>query len=82
MASITELYAARFGLPPVGTKLFIRVQQMHDYLGGMVQTTSAVVPDEEGWDSVANRVNPSEAHARPMRQMPCHPPIPCLATPC
>ena len=50
MIDITELYVARFGLPPVGKKIFIRVQQMHDYMGSMVQTTSAIVPDEEGWD--------------------------------
>ena len=50
MIDITELYVARFDLPPVGKKIFIRVQQMHDYLGSMVQTTSAIVPDEEGWD--------------------------------
>jgi len=50
MSDITELYVARFGLPSVGTKIFIRVQQMHDYVGSVVQTTSAIVPDEEGWD--------------------------------
>ena len=50
MSDITELYVARFDLPPVGKKIFIRVQQMHDYMGSMVQTTSAIVPDEEGWD--------------------------------
>jgi hypothetical protein len=50
MIDITELYVARFGLLPVGKKIFIRVQQMHDYMGSVVQTTSAIVPDEEGWD--------------------------------
>jgi hypothetical protein len=50
MSDITELYVERFDLPPVGTKIFIRVQQMNDYMGSMVQTTSAIVPDEEGWD--------------------------------
>ena len=49
LSDITELYVARFGLPPVGKKLFIRVQQMNDYMGSVVQTTSAIVPDEEGW---------------------------------
>ncbi len=49
LSDITEPYVARFGLPPVGKKLFIRVQQMNDYLGSVVQTTSAIVPDEEGW---------------------------------
>jgi hypothetical protein len=50
MSDITELYVARFDLLPVGKKIFIRVQQMNDYMGSMVQTTSAIVPDEEGWD--------------------------------
>jgi len=49
LSDITEPYVARFGLPPVGKKLFIRVQQMNDYMGSVVQTTSAIVPDEEGW---------------------------------
>jgi hypothetical protein len=51
MFDITEQFVARFGRPPVGKKIFIRVQQMHDYMGSVFQTTSAIVPDEEGWDS-------------------------------
>ena len=47
---ITDQYVAKFGLLPVGKKIFIRVQQMNDYLGSVVQTTSAIVPKEEGWD--------------------------------
>jgi hypothetical protein len=50
MSDITKPYVARFGRPPVGKKIFIRVQQMNDYMGSVVQTTSAIVPDEEGWD--------------------------------
>ena len=50
MSDVTEPYVARFGRPPVGKKIFIRVQQMHDYLGSVVQTTSAIVPAEEAWD--------------------------------
>jgi hypothetical protein len=50
MIDITKPYVARFGLPPVGKKLFIRVQQMNDYMGSVIHTTSAIVPDEEGWD--------------------------------
>ncbi|MCX6925340.1 MAG: hypothetical protein NT154_19335, partial [Verrucomicrobia bacterium] len=50
MHDITEQYVAKFGPPPVGRKIFIRVQQMNDYLGSVVQTTSAIVPKEEGWD--------------------------------
>ena len=41
---ITRLYAAKYGVPPVGKKVFIRLQQMKDYLGSLVQVLSAVVP--------------------------------------
>jgi hypothetical protein len=51
MSDITKPYVARFGRPPVGKKIFIRVQQMNDYMGSVVQTTSAIVPGEEGWDA-------------------------------
>ena len=50
MHDITDQYVAKFGLPQVGKKIFIRVQQMNDYMGSVVQTTSAIVPEEEGWD--------------------------------
>ena len=50
MSEITKPYVARFGRPPVGKKIFIRVQQMNDYMGSVVQTTSAIVPAEEGWN--------------------------------
>ena len=52
MSDITKLYVAKFGIPPVGKKVFIRLQQMNDYLGRLIYTTSAVVPEEEGWHSV------------------------------
>jgi hypothetical protein len=34
-------------VPPVGKKIFIRVQQMNDYSGSVFYTTSAVVEEEE-----------------------------------
>lgn len=50
MSNITALYLAKFGLLPVGKKICIRVRQMNDYMGSVFQTTSAIVPHEEGWD--------------------------------
>jgi hypothetical protein len=47
MCDITRPYVAKFGVPPVGTKVFIRVQQMNDYAGSVFYTTSSVVPEEE-----------------------------------
>jgi hypothetical protein len=52
LSDLTKPYVARFDRPPVGKKIFIRVQQMNDYLGSVVQTTSAIVPAEEGWHDV------------------------------
>ena len=49
MCDITRLYVAKFGVPPVGKKIFVRVQQMNDYSGRLFYTTSAVVPEEEDW---------------------------------
>jgi hypothetical protein len=49
MSDFTKLYVAKFGVPPVGKKVFIRIQQMNDYLASLVYTTSAIVPEEEGW---------------------------------
>jgi hypothetical protein len=40
----TKLYVVKFGVPPVGRKIFIRLRRMDDYYGGMTQTVSAVVP--------------------------------------
>ena len=53
ISDITKLYIAKFGVPAVGQKLFIRIQQMKDYLATVVYTTSAIVPTEEAWDSEA-----------------------------
>jgi hypothetical protein len=49
MSDITRPYVAKYGVPPVGKKVFVRIQQMRDYTGGLLQTTSAIVPDEEDW---------------------------------
>ena len=51
MSDITELYVAKFGVPAGGKKVFIRFQQMKDYLGSVVYATSPIVPAEEAWDS-------------------------------
>lgn len=47
MSDITRQYVAKYGVPPVGKKIFVRIQQMQDYMGKLFQVTSAVVPDEE-----------------------------------
>ena len=52
MCDITRLYVAKYGVPPVGSKIFVRVQQMKDLTGRLVQVTSAIVRDEEGWEDV------------------------------
>ena len=44
MSDITRQYVAKYGLPPVGKKIFLRIQQMNDYVGSIVQVLSAVVP--------------------------------------
>jgi hypothetical protein len=53
MSDITQQYGAKFGMPAVGKKVFIRLQQMKDYLESVVYVTSAIVPAEEAWDSEA-----------------------------
>ena len=53
ISDFTKLYITKFGVPAVGQKLFIRIQQMKDYLATVVYTTSAIVPTEEAWDSEA-----------------------------
>jgi hypothetical protein len=45
MSDITRQYVAKYGVPPVGKKIFLRLQQMNDYMGSIVQVISAVVPD-------------------------------------
>ena len=44
MADITALYTARYGVPPVGTKVFVRVNQMVDGWEDWPVTYVAVVP--------------------------------------
>jgi hypothetical protein len=44
MSDITRLYFAKYGPPPVGMKVFIRIQQMNDYMGSIAHVTSAIVP--------------------------------------
>jgi hypothetical protein len=50
LIDITKLYVDKFGIPPVGKKIFIRIQQMKDTLGKLYQVTSAIVRPEQGWD--------------------------------
>ena len=49
MCDITKLYVEKYGVPPVGKKIFVRVQQMRDTLGKLVQITRAIVRPEEAW---------------------------------
>ena len=44
LSDITDLYVARFGVPPVGTKVFIRTQQHIDGWDDLPKQTSAIVP--------------------------------------
>jgi hypothetical protein len=44
MSDITRQYVTKYGVPPVGKKIFLRIQQMNDYVGNVVQVISAVVP--------------------------------------
>jgi len=53
MSDITRQYVAKHGVPAAAKKVFIRIQQMKDYLGSVVYSTSAVVPAEEAWPSEA-----------------------------
>ena len=55
IVDITRQYVAKYGIPPVGKKIFIRVQRMDDYLGLVLHTTSAIVRDEEGWEGEPKR---------------------------
>jgi hypothetical protein len=43
-SDISDLYVARFGVPPVGTKVFIRTQQHIDGWDDLPKQTSAIVP--------------------------------------
>jgi hypothetical protein len=53
MSDITRQYVAKYGVPAVAKKVFIRIQQMKGYLSNVVYTTSAVVPAEVAWPSEA-----------------------------
>ena len=50
LCDITSLYVEKYGVPPVGKKIFVRIQQMQDYKGSLASVASAVVPGEEHWD--------------------------------
>ena len=56
MSDITRLYFAKYGVPPVGKKVFIRIQQLNDYVGNFVQVVSAVVPAASGGSGKAKGV--------------------------
>jgi hypothetical protein len=43
-ADITGLYTARYGVPPVGKKVFVRVNQFVDGWEDLPVTFSAIVP--------------------------------------
>ena len=53
MIDITRRYVAKYGVPPVGKKVFIRIQQMNDYVGSIVQILSAIVPAGPSGDAQA-----------------------------
>lgn len=48
ISDITKQYVAKYGVPAVGKKIFIRLQQMNDYTGNLVQVMAAVVPAAKG----------------------------------
>jgi hypothetical protein len=52
MCDVTRQYVLKYGVPPVGMKVFVRIQQMRDYTGKLFQTTSAIVPGEDDWPEV------------------------------
>jgi hypothetical protein len=43
-ADITTLYTARYGVPPVGKKVYVRVNQFVDGWEDLPVTFSAIVP--------------------------------------
>jgi hypothetical protein len=45
VSDITALYVARFGVPPVGSKVFIRTQQHINGWDDIPKQTSAIVPE-------------------------------------
>ena len=44
-SDITSLYTARHGVPPVGKKVYVRVNQIVDGWESLPTTFSAIVPD-------------------------------------
>jgi hypothetical protein len=48
ISDITRQYVAKYGVPAVGKKVFIRLQQLNDYTGNIVQVMAAVVPAARG----------------------------------
>ena len=43
-SNITDLYVARYGIPPAGTRIFIRTRQVLNGWGDVPKQTTAVVP--------------------------------------
>jgi hypothetical protein len=66
MSNIAKQYVAKYGIPAVAKKVFIRIQQMNDYLGSVVYTTSAIVPAEEAWPSEAEMPKTTRNHSEPI----------------
>ncbi|GEM_PF-2379385 len=48
MSDITRQYVAKYGVPAAGRKAFIRIQQLNDYTGSIVQVMGAIVPAGAG----------------------------------
>ena len=46
VSEITDLYVTRYGLPPVGTRIFIRTRQVADGWEDLQRDTTAVVPSD------------------------------------
>ena len=46
VSEITDLYVAKYGVPPVGTRVFIRTRQVADGWEDLQKDTTAVVPSE------------------------------------
>jgi len=44
ISDLTRQYAAKYGAPPAGKKVFLRLQQLNDYVGRVVEVLSAIVP--------------------------------------
>ena len=44
VSDITDLYVAKYGVPPAGTRIFIRTRQVADGWEDLQKDTTAVVP--------------------------------------